>query len=365
MRNPNGYGGISYMGKNRRNPYRVRITTGWEDNEETGIPKQLYATLGYYPTKKAAMIALAEYNKDPYDLDADKITFAEAYNAWAARDLESKGESRKRQLNTAFKKCKPLHNLKLKEIKTKHLQDIIDKYAEQSEESQNIIKAIYKIVFNFGLEHDIVIRDYSAFVKINSSDEESEGIHKPFTMEEIETLWQNLDAPVVVSPGRYDEEIVTPADSVLICIYTGMRPSELLKMPKENIFLDERYMIGGSKTKAGKRRLIPIHEDIVPLIEKRLNEENGLLIPYKGRQAKLDQYRNYMFNPLMEKLGLDHLPHDGRHTFATFAERANIKMLSIKLIMGHTTTDITEKVYTHKDPAELVEDVNKIIFREK
>lgn len=353
------------MGKNRRNPYRVRITTGWEYNEETGRPKQVYATLGYYPTRKAAMIALAEYNKDPYDLDVDKITFAEAYNSWAARELESKGESRKRQLITSFKKCKPLHDLKLKEIKTKHLQDVVDSYADQSEESQNLLKAIFKIVFNYGLQHDIITRDYSAFVQINSSDKETDGIHRPFTMEEIELLWQNLDTPVVVSPGRYDEEIVTPADSVLIYIYTGMRPSELLKMPPENVFLDERYMIGGSKTKAGKRRLIPIHEDIVPLIEKRLNAGNSVLIPYKGRQPILEQYRKYVFNPLMEKLGMDHLPHDGRHTFATFAERDNVKPLSVKLIMGHTTKDLTEKVYTHKNPVELIEDVNKITFRKK
>lgn len=365
MRNPNGYGGISYMGKNRRNPYRVRVTTGWEYNEETGKTKQLYATLGYYPTRKAAIIALAEYNKDPYDLDADKVTFEEAYNAWAARELETKGESRKRQLTTSFKKCKPLHDLKLKEIKTKHLQEVIDNYAEQSVESQNLIKAIFKIVFAYGLEHDIVTRDYSAFIKINSSDEEAEGIHKPFTMEEIELLWQNLETSVVISPGRYDEEVATPADSVLIYIYTGMRPSELLKMSPENVFLEERYMIGGSKTKAGKRRLIPIHEDIVPLIEKRLNNAGKVLIPYKGRQAKPDQYRNYMFTPLMEKLGMDHLPHDGRHTFATFAERDNIKPLSVKLIMGHSTTDITERVYTHKNPVELIEDVNKITFRKK
>lgn len=368
MRNPNGFGGISYMGKNRRNPYRVRITKGWEYNEETGKVKQVYSTLGYYPTRKAAMIALAEYNKDPYDLDADKVTFADAFNSWAKRELENKGESRQAQLRASYAKCAPIYNLKLKEIKTKHLQDIMDSCAGQSATSQLSLKSIFKVVFAYGLQHDIISRDYSAFVKIKSANDvndDDEGIHKPFTEEEIELLWRSLDIPVVVSPGRYDEETITPTDSVLIYIYTGMRPSELLKMPVENVFLDERYMIGGSKTKAGKRRLIPIHEDIVPLIKKRLDVGSEFLIPYKGRQATLDQYRKYMFDPLMEKLGLEHLPHDGRHTFATFAERYNVKSLSVKLIMGHSTKDITEKVYTHKNPVELIADVNKIIFREE
>lgn len=65
MRHPNGYGGISFLGANRRNPFRVRITTGWEYDEKTGKSKQKYATLGYFATRKEAMIALADYNKNP------------------------------------------------------------------------------------------------------------------------------------------------------------------------------------------------------------------------------------------------------------------------------------------------------------
>ena len=38
---------------------------------------QKYKTLGYYETKQKAFQALAAYNENPYDLDADKITFAE------------------------------------------------------------------------------------------------------------------------------------------------------------------------------------------------------------------------------------------------------------------------------------------------
>ncbi len=62
---------------------------------------------------------------------------------------------------------------------------------------------------------------------------------------------------------------------------------------------------------------------------------------------------------------MQHLPHDGRHTFATFAEKNELKPLRIKLIMGHKITDITDGVYTHKSAAELVEEANKIVFREK
>lgn len=366
MRNPNGYGGISFMGKNRRNPYRVRITTGWEYDPETNKSKQVYATLGYYPSRRAAMMALAEYNKDPYDLDADKVTFADAYEAWARRELATKSASRQGQLKAAFGKCAPLHNMKMKNLRKKHLQDVLDKYSSQSDGAQNHIKAVYRIVFTYCLENDIIHRDYSAFVKINAPGDTAENIHRPFSEDEISLLWDNLDKKVVLSPGRFDETIVYPADSVLILIYTGMRPSELLSIRCDDINIEERYMVGGSKTEAGKNRVIPLHEDIVPLIKKRLDSGNEYLITYKtGRPATLSQYRKYMFDPIMKELKMDHLPHDGRHTFATFAERYDVKRLSIKLIMGHASKDITEKVYTHKERSELVQDVNKIIFREK
>lgn len=366
MRNPNGFGGISYMGKNRRNPYRVRITTGWEYNEETGKAKQIYSTLGYFPTRKAAMIALAEYNKDPYDLDAEKVTFAEAYNSWAARELEAKSYSRRQQIKAAYIKCEPIYDLKMKDIKKKHLQDLMDEHSHLSAVAQTHIKSVFKIVFNYCMENDIVARDYSAFVKINAPDDAAEGIHSPFTTEEIALLWQSLNKSVVLSPGRFDETIFFPADTILMLIYTGMRPSELLNMRCENVFLKERYMIGGSKTAAGKKRVIPLHEDIVPLIEHRLENGGEYLIQYKiGKPAKLNAYHKYIFTPFMKELQMDHLPHDGRHTFATFAERCEINKLAVKMIMGHKSKDITENVYTHKERQELIDAVNKIVFYEK
>ena len=85
MRNPNGYGGISKLPGNRRNPFRVRVTTGW-DLTPDGKQKQLLQTLGYYPTRKEAMMALAEYNQNPYDLNNKKITFETCYNYMAIRN---------------------------------------------------------------------------------------------------------------------------------------------------------------------------------------------------------------------------------------------------------------------------------------
>ncbi len=65
---------------------------------------------------------------------------------------------------------------------------------------------------------------------------------------------------------------------------------ELLEIESENVHLNERYMIGGVKTEAGKNRVIPIHESIVPLIEYRLSQNRKYLITNKYKKIPKVQY---------------------------------------------------------------------------
>ena len=75
MRNPNGYGGITKLSGNRRRPYRVRVTIGWSQTQDRDRQIQQFATLGYYATRKEALIALAEYNVAPYNAIQRRMTF--------------------------------------------------------------------------------------------------------------------------------------------------------------------------------------------------------------------------------------------------------------------------------------------------
>ena len=66
MQRANGMGTIYKLKGNRRNPYIVRKTVGWEINEVTGRSKQVYITIGYAPTQQEAVKMLNEYNECPY-----------------------------------------------------------------------------------------------------------------------------------------------------------------------------------------------------------------------------------------------------------------------------------------------------------
>ncbi|MGN1167193.1 MAG: tyrosine-type recombinase/integrase [Lachnospiraceae bacterium] len=364
MRNPNGYGGISYLGENRRNPFRARITTGWEYNENTGRQKQKYATLGYYPTRKAAMIALAKYNENPYDLDVNKVTFEDMYIKYV--NTEDITEGMKKSYKSAFAKLEPLHHMKMADIKKKHLQDALDANAGLSTVYLEKIRSLIKNIWQYCIDNDLIEKDYTKKLRISPNDKKT-GIHTPFTEDEIQLLWDNVDMPIDLRLSRRGNETIKVfyVDTVLMLIYTGMRPSELLNIECENINLKERYMIGGMKNEAGKNRIIPIHDDIFPLIEARVNKGTKYLIPYKVElPPDLSAYRYVIFDPIMDKLKIEHLPHDGRHTFSTVAD--NYLDIDIKKrIMGHTIKDITQGTYTHKTAADLVKEVNKIIFLKK
>lgn len=164
MRNPNGFGSISKMTGNRRRPWRVRITVGWEINEATGREKQLSKTMGYFATKKEAMLALAEYNQNPYDLTNRDITFKKAYEAWSPKHYEQYKQAAS-NLKAAYKHCAPLENMRMIDIRLKHLQDIMDSIKEKSVSAQTNLKTVFSKTFTYAMENDIITKDYSQIRK--------------------------------------------------------------------------------------------------------------------------------------------------------------------------------------------------------
>lgn len=362
MRNPNKFGCVYKMSGNRRNPFRARVTTGWEYDEKTGRKTQKYATIGYYPTRKAAMLALAEYHKDPSIIDKNTITFEEIFTRWFAENSKNWSESNQKIYRSSFKQLPDLHARKIQELRKADLQNALNKISHMSGSAQSKARTVIKGVFTYCMENDLVEKDYSKFVKIDAPVTEEK--HTSYTEEEIQALWEYVDTPVQVDIRGEGFKTFYPAKIILISIYTGMRPGEVLVIEKEKVYLKERYLIGGFKTTAGTDRRIPIHDDIYPFIEELYNEADKYLLTYqKGKVIPMQRFRMALFNPIIDQIGLEHLPHDGRHTFATFAERANVKAHIIKMIMGHKTGDLTKDVYTHTTTAELVEAVNQIKFK--
>ncbi|SET56542.1 Site-specific recombinase XerD [Natronincola peptidivorans] len=339
MRLPNGYGSVYKLSGNRRKPWIARKTIGWDENG-----KQLYQTIGYYEKRPDALNALAEFNKNPYDMKVSTITFAEVFEKWNEGKYPTISKSNINGYNAAFKTSEVLHNIKFVEIRAKHMQDVI-RTCGKGHGTLRKIKVLFNQLYKFAMENDIVTKDYSDYVDIGKNTEGS--TRKSFTSKEIKRLFEVVDHIEFV-------------DTILIMIYTGLRIGELLILENAAIDLDNRTIIGGIKTEAGKDRIVPISSKILPLVENRVSLNKYFLMNIEGNMLKYDNYYREKFIPIMEQLGMDHKPHDCRHTFATLMGNAGADTVALQKIIGHASYQTTANIYTHKDIEQLKKAIDLI-----
>lgn len=353
---PNAYGSITKMSGKRRKPYRVRVTDKWVIDDKTGRSKQLRPTLGYFETREEAMIALATYNENPYDINTDNITFSEVYKKWSDGYFRTlSNPSSARTIKAAYSYCNGLHNMRMQDIRVSHLEGTIIN-AQVGDSTKARIKSLFNMLYRYAVANDIVEKDYAAVMFANGNPIKRSRTRDviPFTQEEIQMLWNNL-------------EQIPFVDMILIEIYSGWRPQELAILKTNDVDITSGTMRGGLKTDAGKNRIVPIHPLIKPLIEKRMSEATTLQSEYlfndangqQGTYMTYDKYRS-RFNKVMKRLNLKHHPHETRHTFITKAKACGVDEYILKLIVGHAIDDITEKVYTHRTIEQLKSEMEKI-----
>ena len=373
MRRANGTGNIYKMkGGKRRKPWRVRVTVGWELNPKTGRCKQNLKTLGYYASRAEAEAALVAYQECPYDLNTKDITFKELYEQWTEDYFKKLTSiSSERTITSAYRYCSGLYNMKMRDIRIYHLQECMDKgyiipdrgkekgqkrYASACTKGR--IKSMFNLMFDWAYAREIVDRNYARAFELDKETKIKKVREKRkntiFSKEEIDLLWKNVDKIAFV-------------DMVLCGIYSGWRPQELAILKIKDIDLELQVMYGGMKTDAGKDRCVPIHPLIQPLIEKRYAEakelgSNYLFNDINGQQGIYMTYDKYRgrFNKVVERLQMDHHPHETRHTFITKAKRVRMEEYILKRIVGHAINDNTEKTYTHREIEELKAEMRKI-----
>lgn len=251
---------------------------------------------GWYSDRESAINALVEYHKTPQEKNAT-ITFKQLYEEFCEKHFQTISDSGANGYRTAYKYCQELYDKPFVEITFGMLQDVIDK-SNKDHSIKYLIRSLfnmmYKLAKHKGITQEKISQDLDIGKKVTK--------HKkiPFSNNEIQKLWDNKDK-------------IKGIDTVLILIYSCMRINEMLKKIDE-IYFNERYMINGSKTESGKDRVIPINKKILDFIKERYNTETKYLIEIDGKPVHYRQYINEIWNPIMQQLGMNHTPHECRHT---------------------------------------------------
>lgn len=315
--------------------WMAEVTLGYD--EVDGKMKRKKATKSGFATKKEALAYLPQLQQTVTETDKG-IKFKDLYNKWLKGHTAKVSKHTIDCYKSAYKYFTPIYYVEVAKLKTEHLQKCIDECPHGRRTRENM-KAVGTCVFRLAMQLDIVDRNYAEYVYIPKEDQAE---RLAFSTEQLQTMWDKV--------GEIPE-----LKYVLLLCYTGMRLGEMLDAKTEDYYPKERYFITGSKTEAGKHRVITISPKILPFFDDFGKNECLFFDRKKPPTDKI--FRRTMFYPALEKAGLDlkleddsHLytPHCCRHTFATLMKNIDAPATDKQKLIGHAKFEMTAH-YTHTD----------------
>lgn len=344
-RRPNGSGTVVKLSGKRKNPFQVRANTRIDVNSYPA-----YDVIGCYPDRVSAEIVLADYNKAPYDPKDRKKLFCEVFASWYQWKYKvphtSAGKTSSQNcMIAAYKKRSFLHNMAMWDIRAQDMQDILDQ-DHLSHATLEHIRNLFRQMYKYAVQFELVAKDYSQYTRITKEEDDTQGV--PFTMAELQLLWEHKDLSFV--------------DTILIYCYSGWRINELARMPLDDIDLAAQTFTGGLKNRYSRNRTVPIHSAVYGMVCRRTEGHFKSLIYHDGTRDISEQRYRECFNTALSACGIQtmHTPHDCRHTFNMLMDEAGVDRVTRYKLMGHKGQDINENVYTHKDLLQLREAVESI-----
>ena len=326
----NGEGTVYKDGKGK---WIAEYTAGW-DVENGKLVRRKRRKKGCL-TRADALAAIPALKQDLEKQDMS-IKFKDLYKKWMDRHEEKVTQSTINCYKSAYKYFSVLYYVEFAKIRTDHLQKCIDECPHGKRTKENM-KALGTSLWRYGMQHDLVDRNYAEYIYIKKEETEAK---IAFSREQLNTMWSKVDEV----PGiKY----------VLILCYTGMRLGEMLGAMSANYHEEESYFISGSKTDAGKDRVITISPKIRPFF----SEFGTGKYLFTGEELSPKKFRNDIYYPALKALDMDPLKEDGshiytphccRHTFATLMKDINAPATDKQKLIGHAKFEMTAH-YTHTD----------------
>ena len=310
--------------------WRAVVTLGFDGE------KCIRKTKSGFRTKKEALEYLPILKSEP-QVTKD-ITLNELYTLWKDKKYASLSKSKQTHYNTAWRRLEKIRFRKIKDLTLEEMQELVDAAPGEYYPKRDI-KVLLSHLYKIALKYEYIDKNRAEFIDLPDCETAKKDA---FSKAEREVFWNDYQS------GNHF------TGYILIMIYTGMRIGELYSILKDNVHLDEHYMIGGIKTEAGKNRIIPISDRIFPIVKKCYqNCDNGII------DLKLEEFYE-QWNSTVQRLPVRALnPHCCRHTCATILAEQGVSAATIKEILGHKNYQTTLG-YTHISLESKLDAINKI-----
>lgn len=213
------------------------------------------------------------------------------------------------------------------------------------------MKALAGLMYKYAVPRNYAALNLGQYLIVSGETGEA---RESFTQEQIEKIHAAVGA-------------IPYADYIYAMCYLGFRPSELLALAIESYDTKEKTLTGGAKTEAGKNRVVPISPRIQPIIDRLSagRTSGALFCNEKGAHFLYDRFRDSIFYPTLEAIGIEnpmingihkYSPHTCRHTFATLMKNVSAPDKDKMKLIGHASPEML-RYYQDVN----LEDLKKII----
>lgn len=302
--------------------------------------------IGCYETRHEAEQALNAI-VDVRVTETLNLTFRQVYEKWKPEHERSITQKGMEGYISAYKHCTELYDRIFRKLRTSDFQAVVLEMESKglSSASCNKVVQLFGQLSKWAIREEIMHTNYAPFVSIVKTDKNEK---KTFTKEQISSIW------AATSEAK---------DIALLLLATGCRPNELFAATLDNCHAD--YFISGSKTEAGKNRVIPVSELGKQSYKKlmdaaKLSGGTFLVDGYSGNHT----YPNFAkrdWKDLMVECKITGMtPYSCRHTFTTMAVQSGVKPEILQKILGHADYSTTIGVYTHLDMSDILAESKKV-----
>lgn len=338
----NGQGSVYKFGKK----WKAEVTLGYRTSAD-GKDKRIKRTK-ICDSKKEAIDILLELRNRVSTFNANP-TLSELFDQWLPIHERKVNRSTMNCYKAAYKHIKNLHYSKFAELRTEHWQNELDNCPLGARTKENI-KALGTLLYAYAISQDIVSKDYASFVYIKHEKAQEK------------TFFSSQTLDLLFDMAKTDDR----AKYVVIMCYTGFRIEEFLSLTKESYNEQYKYFVGGSKTEAGRDRVVTVSPKIQPYVDYFMKD--GYIFSDDGKKMGVKKFRDKIFNTLLEDIGIQetlpdgrhkYTPHCTRHTFATLIKDIEAPMADKRKLIGHSSDTMLYR-YTHSEIIDLQKITNAI-----
>ena len=232
----------------------------------------------------------------------------------------------------------------IRSVQKKHVSEFLSELIERENYAKNTIDGILGDLSSFfnwaegsGLVSHNPVNGVSKVIPIPKGKSINDQSNLPYSNDMLERWFEHIkDEPMIFGIS-------------CIGLYSGMRLDEICSLKKEDV-VDDCFKITRGKTKSSIRT-IPIHNIILPMVEKLIGTSNNefLLSDLRTRGNDRSHYVGKLMTTRRKQLGFEkrkYTFHSFRSNFMTEMDNNGTELSVTETLVGHSHKNLVRDVYS-------------------